>query len=176
MPEQTKAVEPAKKAAPPTSLRLVKMGDIFDRMEKLTNEISRRAFEIFEGNGKVFGRELADWFQAESELLHPVHVDISEKDNAVTVRAEVPGFTEKDLEISLEGRRLTITGKRESKQERKEKNLVYTDRCSDQILRVIDLPAEVSTEKAEATLKNGMLELTIPKAAPAKKIAISSAA
>ena len=176
MPEQTKAVEPAKKTAPPTSLRLVTMGDIFDRMEKLTNQISRRAFEIFEGNGKVWGRDLADWLQAESELLHPVHVDISEKDNDITVRAEVPGFTEKDLEVSVDGRRLTITGKRESKEERKEKNVVYTDRCSDQILRVIDLPGEVSSEKVEATLKNGMLELKLPKAAPAKKIAITSAA
>ena len=176
MPEQTKAVESAKKAAPPTTLRLVTMGNIFDRVEKLTNEVSRRAFEIFEGNGKVWGHDLADWFQAESELLHPVHVDISEKDNDVTVRAEVPGFTEKDLKVSVDGRRLTITGKRESKEERKEKNVVYTDRCSDQILRVIDLPAEVSSEKVEATLKNGMLELKLPKSAPAKKIAITAAA
>ena len=176
MPEQTKAVEPAKKTAPPASLRLVPMGDIFDRMEKLTNEIRRRAFEIFDGNGKTWGHDLADWFQAESELLHPVHVDISEKGNDITVRAEVPGFTEKDLEVSVEGRRLTITGKRESKEERKEKNVVYTDRCSDHILRVIDLPGEVSSEKVEATLKNGMLELKLPKAAPAKKIAITSAA
>ena len=175
MPEQTKAVDPAKKAAPPTSLRLVPMGDMFDRMEKLTNDIRRRAFEIFDGNGKTWGHDLADWFQAESELLHPVHVDISEKDNDIAVRAEVPGFAEKDLEVSVDGRRLTITGKRENKEERKEKNVVYTDRCSDQILRVIDLPAEVNSEKVEATLKNGMLELKLPKAAPSKKIAITSA-
>ncbi len=176
MPEPTKAVEPAKKAAPPTSLRLVSVGDIFDRMEKLTNEISHRAFEIFEGNGRNFGRDLADWFQAESELLHPVHLEVTEKDDAITVRAETPGFTEKDLEVSLDGRRLTITGKRESKEERKEKNTIYTDRCSNQIMRVIDLPAEVNADKVEATIKNGMLELKLPKAAPAKKIAITPAA
>jgi HSP20 family protein len=176
MPEQTKAVEPAKKSTSPTPLKLVPPGELFASFEKLFNDISKRAFQIFEGNGKIFGHDLEHWFQAERELLHPVHVEVTEKDGAVTVNAEVPGFSEKDLEVNLEPRRLTITGKRESREERKEKNTIYTDHCSNQILRVIDLPIEVDTEKASATLKNGMLELKVPKAAPAKKIAISPAA
>jgi HSP20 family protein len=176
MPEQAKAVEPAKKSTSPTLLKFVPPGELFARFEKVFDEISKRAFEIFEGKGKITGHDLADWFEAEHELLHPVHVEVTEKDGAVTVNAEVPGFSEKEIEVNLEPRRLTITGKRESKEERKEKNTIYTDHCSNQILRVIDLPIEVDTEKASATLKNGILELKVPKAAPAKKIAISPAA
>lgn len=176
MSEQTKAVQPAKQSTSPAPLKLVHPGEVFATFEKLFNDISKRAFEIFEGNGRLFGRDLENWFQAERELLHPVHVEVTEKDGAVTVKAEVPGFSEKDIEVNLEPRRLTITGKRESKEERKEKNTIYTDQCSNQIMRVIDLPIDVDTEKASATLKNGILELKVPKAAPAKKIAISPAA
>jgi len=120
----------------------------------------------------MLGRELHDWFQAESELLHPVHLEVAESDEGLTVKAEVPGFTAKELEVSVEGRRLTITGKRETKEERKEKKTLYTECCSDQLLRVIDLPVDVDADKVAATLKDGVLELKLPKAAPPKKIPI----
>jgi HSP20 family protein len=85
----------------------------------------------------------------------------------------VPGFTAKELEVSVEPRRLTISGKRETKEERKERKLIYQERCWDQILRVIDLPVAVDADKVAATLKDGVLELKMPKAAPAKKVPIS---
>jgi len=176
MSEAAKAVEPAKKAATPTPLKLVTPGEIFDRMQRITDSIARRAFEIFEGNGGTFGRDLENWFKAEREMLHPVHIEVSEKDNDVLVRAETPGFTAKDLEVNLEGRRLTVAGKRETKEERKDEKMIYSERCSDEIMRVIDLPTDVDAEKAEATVKDGVLELKIPKAAPAKKIPIQSSA
>jgi HSP20 family protein len=143
-------------------------------MQQLHDLIEHRAFELFDGNGKTFGHDLEDWFKAESELLHPVHVDFAESDGDLTVRAEVPGFTAKELEVSVEPRRLTITGKRETKEERKDKKTIYTERCSDQVLRVVDLPEAVNADKASASLKDGVLELTMPKATPAKKISIES--
>ena len=89
------------------------------------------------------------------------------------MRAEVPGFTTNDLEVSVEPECLTITGKRETKEEReKEGKVVYSERCADEILRVIDLPAAVDPTKVTATLKDGVLDLEMPKAAPAKKIKV----
>jgi HSP20 family protein len=172
MAEKTKLAETAKSSKTPAPMKLVPAADLFDRMQRLYDSVARRAFEIFEGDGRTFGRELQHWFQAESELLHPVHVRVTEADGKVTVNAEVPGFTEKDLEISVEPRRLTISGKRETKEERKDQKTIYSERCSNQILRVVDLPVEVDASKASATLSNGMLELEIPKAAPAKKVPI----
>jgi len=147
-------------------LRLVPAEQMIDHMKETFDAIARRAFEIFDGNGRRFGRELEDWFQAEAELLHPVHLEVSESDDALTVRAEVPGFSEKDLEVSVEPRRLTISGKRESTQERKEGKTVYSERCSNQIFRTVDLPAAVDTAAAaKATCDQGLLTITLVKAA-----------
>lgn len=64
----------------------------------------------------------------------------------------------------MEPRRITIAGKRESKSETKDGESVYTEECSDEIFRAIELPAEVSTTNVSATLKDGVLEVQIPKA------------
>ena len=95
-------------------------------------------------------------------------------DDSLEVKAEVPGFNEKEIEVSVEPRRLTITGKRETetKKEEKKSKTVYSEFCSNQILRIVDLPASVDAEKTIATLKNGVLQLTMPKVAKAKTIEI----
>src|ERR1700722_9343931 len=90
-----------------------------ERMDRISNAISRRAFELFERDGHVNGNDVRNWLEAESELLHPVHVDLEETSGEFVVRAEVPGFTASDLEVNVEPRRVTIAGKRESKKELK---------------------------------------------------------
>jgi HSP20 family protein len=172
MLEQTKSVAPARKPSTPAPLKLVPPADLFERAEKMYESIARRAFEIFENNGRSFGRDLENWLRAEAELLHPVHVDMTEADGSLAVRAEVPGFTANELEVSVEPNRLTISGKREAKEEHKEKKSVYRESCSNQILRLIDLPQRVDAAKATATLKDGVLELKMPKAEPATKVTI----
>ena len=77
-----------------------------------------------------------------------------------------------DLEISLDGRRLTIAGKRVKHEEKKKNKTIYFETCSDQVLRVLDLPTDVNAESTNATLRNGILQLEIPKAASPKKIAV----
>jgi HSP20 family protein len=145
-------------------------------MNELFDAISRRAFELFEGDGGISGRELDHWFRAEAELLHPAHVQIKELDDAIVVDAEVPGFNANELQLSLEPRRLTISGKRQSSTEQKKGNVVYSERCSNELLRSVELPVEVNVSRASATLNNGILELSAPKLAAAKvSIAAKSA-
>jgi HSP20 family protein len=128
---------------------------------KPTTRIARRAFEIFENNGRWFGHELEDWFRAESELLRPVHLEMAESDDTLTVRAEVPGFSTKELEINIEPRRLTIGGRHQSQEERKKAKTIYSEQCAKEILRVAYLPAEVDGSKASATLKDGILNIEL---------------
>ncbi len=106
--------------------------------------------------------------QAEAEFLHPLHIAVAESPEAVTVRADVPGFKEEHLQIKVEPRRVTITGKRETKKESSNKKIVYSETCADQILRVVDLPTAVDAKKAKTTVKDGVLELDLPKAEPEK--------
>ena len=160
------------------SITITPVENLMDRINKMSHAITRRAYEIFEGNGRRFGHDLEDWFKAEMDMLHPVHVNIVEAEDSLEVKAEVPGFSEKEIEVSVEPRRLTITGKRETETKREEKKskTVYSEFCSNQILRTIDLPATVDAEKTTATLKNDVLQLTMPKAAKAKTIEIKAKA
>jgi len=169
MVDQASRMQPTKPASP-TPLKVVAATDLFASMQRLHDSVARRASEIFESQGRTFGHDLENWLQAESELLHPVHVDVAESDEGLTVRAEIPGFKAEQLEVSMEPRRVTIAGKRESHAERKDEKTIYKEHCSDQILRVIELPAEVIAGKAVATLTDGLLELKLPRAAPAKKV------
>jgi HSP20 family molecular chaperone IbpA len=150
--------------------------DFFERANSIFEGISRRAYEIFEGNGHALGRDLDNWFQAERELLHPVHIQINDSGEALEVKAEVPGFNEKELSVSLEPRQLVITGKREVKKEETKGKTIYSEACASEIMRVVALPAEVDSEKVTATLKNGILELSLPKAAKAKSVKVESKA
>ena len=154
-------------------MKLLPGRDLLDRVQNVSNSIARRAFEIFEDRGRAFGHDLEDWLRAESEFLHPIHLDIAESDDAVTVRAEVPGFSAKELEVGVEPHRLTISGKREiNRRSGKQKDHLHGALCRNQIFRAIDLPAEVASSKVTASLKDGVLELSMPKVTKTQKVRV----
>jgi len=156
----------------PTMIQPVRTENLFKRADAVFDNIAKRAYELFDTNGHVLGHEVEDWLTAEKELLHPVHLNVSETGEAFDVKAEVPGFTEKELHINVEPRRLAISGKRETRKEEKKGKTICSEMCSDEIMRVVDLPADVEAEKATATLKNGVLDLHLPKAVQARSIRI----
>lgn len=156
----------------PVTITVVNLESWRDRLNKPLDAATDRDYEIFEGNGKRFEHELDDWSKAEVELLHSVPVHIADLGESLEARAEVPGFDEKEIDISVEPRRLTITGKRATNKEEKKGNAVYSEFCSDQIQRVVDLPARVDARKVTAILKGGVLQLTMPKAARTRTIEI----
>lgn len=163
------AVQPAREIA---ALKFTTTDENFERMSDVFDAVARRAFEIFESNGRMLGRDLDDWFKAEAELLHPVHLEVAESEESLRIRAEIPGFREKELEVSVQPRRLIISGKRELKEESKTEKKLYCERCPDSVYRSLDLPVEVDATKVTARLENGVLELEMPKAIVAKKIRI----
>jgi HSP20 family protein len=147
--------------------------DLFEQFDSIYDSIARRAFELFESNGRWPGSDLADWFRAEAEVLHPAHLEMRESDSSFTVEAELPRFAAKDLEIHVEPRCLRIAGKRETtKEEDKKGKVIRSEWCADQILRAIDLPADVDTSKVSASLKDGILTIDLPKAVHAKSVRI----
>jgi HSP20 family protein len=168
MASQTTAAQPVRETSP-----ALHVGPPNNGIKEMSDRLARRAFSIFESNGHVLGRDISDWLQAERELFHPTHLDVEESDQNFTVRAEVPGFSAKDLAINIDGHRLTISGKREKHEESKDNKTIYSESCLDEILRVLELPSDVKAESAKASLKDGILEIEILKAAPAKKIAIT---
>jgi HSP20 family protein len=167
------AMQPAKTSA---DTKQPETQNAIDRFQQVFESIEKRAFEIFDNNGRWLGRDLSNWLQAESEILHPVHLEIAETEQALTVRAEVPGFTAKELDIRVEGNRLTIAGKHESKEENTKGKTIYSEQCAREILRSVDLPSEVDGAKVSAILKDGVLQIELPKAPLAKSVRIEAKA
>lgn len=104
---------------------------------------------------------------AESWALLP-RVDMYETDSEVVVKATVPGVKPEDLEITVTGNVLTIKG--EVKEEEKDEgvNYIRQERVFGTFRRDLTLPVDVNVEKAEATFKDGILTLRLPKAEEAK--------
>jgi HSP20 family protein len=166
-PQAGTAMQPAKG---PLTIKHSAASDVPDQIQRTRDSIARRAFEIYNDNGRWLGHELENWFRAESELLHPVRLEIAESNDSLTVRAEVPGFSNHELEIHVEPRKLTISGKHEAQEESRKGKTVYSERCANEILRVVDLPAEVDSSKVSAILKDGILNIELPKAAHARTV------
>jgi HSP20 family protein len=103
------------------------------------------------------------------------HTDIYEEKGELVMKTELPGIDKKDLDISLEGDRLTI--KAEKKEEVKEDATHHVrERYHGQYFRSVALPYPVKEDSIAATFDNGVLELRLPKAeeTKAKKIEIKA--
>jgi HSP20 family protein len=159
------AMQPAKTS---TIAKQTETQNMVDRFQQVFDSIQKRAYEIFEDRGRWIGHDVSDWLQAESEILHPVRLEIAETDQAVTVRAEVPGFTIKELEIHAAGNQLTIAGKHESQEENTKGNTIYSERSAQEIFRSVELPSDADDQNLSASLKDGLLTIELPKAPRAK--------
>jgi HSP20 family protein len=76
----------------------------------------------------------------------------------------------------VDGNRLTIAGKHETKEESKKGKTIYSDRCAQEIFRSVQLPSDVDASKVNATLKDGVLNIELPKAPHAKSMRIEAKA
>jgi HSP20 family protein len=90
-------------------------------------------------------------------------VDVSETDAAVRVTAELPGVQTKDVDISLTDDLLTIRGEKKSEQSETKRDYHRVERSYGTFTRTVRLPAAVDTDKVEATFKEGVLTITMPK-------------
>ena len=132
-------------------------------MAEIENTVARRAYELFASSGFTHGHVLKDWLFGESEFFGRTPVEVKETERELTVKAGLPGLTEKDIEIHVEPRRLFISGVREEKSEDKKKGETFYSERSDQVFRTIDLPDDVDPDKVNATLSNGELDIMLPK-------------
>jgi HSP20 family protein len=106
-------------------------------------------------------------------------VDVYEDEHTVTLKVEVPGIDEKDIDIRLENNTLTIHGERKIEKEEKEENYRRVERQYGSFTRTFTLPTTVDAEHVSATYDKGVLKVALPKKAEAKpkqiKVNIASA-
>jgi len=99
-------------------------------------------------------------------------IDTCEGDQAFTLTAELPGFSKDDVQVELKDNRLTLKGERKRETDVQETQYRRRERVYGTFERSIRLPMEVDADKSEATFKDGVLKLTLPKAEEAKPKAI----
>jgi HSP20 family protein len=103
-------------------------------------------------------------------------VEVNASDKEVRVAAELPGLDEKDVEVLVEDNVLTIRGEKRAETEDKDRR--FSERYYGRFERSIALPFAIEEDKAEASFKNGVLTVTLPKSAKAeetaKRIAINA--
>jgi HSP20 family protein len=92
-------------------------------------------------------------------------VDVRERDQEVDVVAELPGMDEDDVEVNVADGALIIRGEKESESEEEDEDYLLRERTFGYVERVVPLPENLELDKAEATFKNGLLTIRIPKQA-----------
>lgn len=144
--------------------------EIANRLSELYDVIARRAFDIFESRGRSPGHDQEDWFRAESELLHPVPLNVTQSNDEYIVRCEVPGFDSKDLEVIVEPLRVAISGKREATKDEENGEMICSESRAGRIFQILDLPSIVDPSKVSAALKDGVLIIDLSKAEKAEEV------
>ncbi|HVO77085.1 MAG TPA: Hsp20/alpha crystallin family protein [Candidatus Bathyarchaeia archaeon] len=103
-------------------------------------------------------------FPALGRSLSAPSLDVSEDESNIYVEADIPGIDGKDIDISLRhDNELTISAKKERQEEKKGKNYFRSERYYGEYYREVDLPKPVDASKIKATMKNGVLAITLPK-------------
>jgi len=145
-------------------------------LQQIQSAIARRAYELFEARNCEHGHDWEDWFQAESELLRPVSVAMSERPDSFSIRANILGFAGAELKVSIEAQSIAIVGRKDVSPAAATDEAAPTDSYPDLILRLIPLPAEIDPEGAAVELQSGVLRFELPKVGGVKEEAITAGA
>jgi HSP20 family protein len=126
--------------------------------------VGRPAWSLFDRFFEDF--ELPSLFS--EEMRFTPAFDVSETENELIIRGEVPGMDLKDIDINLSDGLLTITGEKKHEKENKNENYYRVERHYGTFSRTMPVPFEVEADKVDATYKDGVLKVTLPKSETAK--------
>lgn len=148
----------------------------FDLAQEINQRIARRAYERYESREFAHGHDADDWLAAESEIVLNVPADIAETEAHLTIRAGVPGFSERDVEVRVAPRSVCITGNRQTLSEHTVETSAGSTRAANRIFRVLDLPCEIDPVRVDASLGDGRLEVKLAKVGVRSRVPIRAKA
>lgn len=143
---------------------------VIDRFHAEVDRLFERFFrEPFLGESRLL-RELRSWTMAWSPSL-----DVTESEDGITVRAELPGVDPREIDVSLQGDVLIISGDKKEESEERREGYYHTERRFGSFRRSIALPAAVDQEKISAEYDQGVLSVRLQKSekAAAKRIPVT---
>jgi HSP20 family protein len=134
--------------------------DFFDPMVTFRREVDRMFDDFLNGFGRSTLRSMANGWQG----VTPV-IDVAETEKDMVITAELPGVSEREVEVTLAGDILTIKGEKKAEQEQKNGDATYVERRFGSFSRSLRLPFEVKDEKVDAKYDKGVLTIRVPKPA-----------
>ncbi|MFZ0808470.1 MAG: Hsp20 family protein [Candidatus Sulfotelmatobacter sp.] len=148
------------KVSPAIRIKLAAPDTVQREMQRIGRAIAERAHELFAARYGEHGHDWEDWFQAESELLRPVSIALSESPNHISIRVNIDGFSVNEVKVGIEAKNVTIVAK---KDERISRSGEGRNSIPNQILRSIALTSEIDVAAATIELESGVLKLELPK-------------
>jgi HSP20 family protein len=127
-------------------------------LDRMRSEMDRLWEAFFQGRPRRRTDE-GEWLPS---------VDVSETKNDLVVKAELPGMDPKDIDISLSDGHLIIRGEKKQEREEKEEDYHFIERSYGSFTRSVQLPKQVNRDKINASYKNGILKVVLPKSEEAK--------
>jgi HSP20 family protein len=144
-----------------------------DPWRSLRGEMDR-LFDRFAGSfgmpsiGRLF--DVTPFWQSETSLAFATPaVEITEDDRAFKIALEVPGMTEKESDVSVNGDVIVFTGEKRQEREEKGKSRYVSERSYGSFQRSFELPSGIDRDKIAANMASGVLTVTLPKTAEAQK-------
>jgi HSP20 family protein len=153
--------EPARSTTPARS-RVLGFPDLWGEMERFWENFAPAPWRGARGLGR--------------QMFMPA-IEVIENEGNLQINAELPGMTDKDIQIEVTADSLTVSGEKRDEREVKEENYYRSERSYGSFRRQVPLPAGADTDNIEATFKDGVLKVTVPiKAAPtpSKKVEVKA--
>ncbi|MFT5727892.1 MAG: HSP20 family protein [Desulforhopalus sp.] len=107
--------------------------------------------------------------QEDMDISWSPRLDVSETENSLEIVADLPGMEKKDISVTLAENLLIIKGEKKEEKESKDKRYLTIERRCGSFYRAVRLPLEVESDKIEATFKDGVLTLSLPKSKESKQ-------
>jgi HSP20 family protein len=128
--------------------------DPFRDMMTLRDTMDRLLQQSISGTGQLLSNIRPD----------SIPMDVVERDDAFEVRASVPGVKPEDVEVVVQGERLTVRAETRREEEQRGENWLIREQRFGTLQRTVTLPSPVDSDRAEARIENGVLTLRLPKA------------
>jgi HSP20 family protein len=143
-------------------------------IEKNFRELERRLEEAFSDGWRFPSRwEAPDWSRFSKLKYLTPRVDIVDRDDDILVRVDVPGVKKEDLDVTLTDNTITIKGRTSEMKKEEKGDYFRSETLKGSFSRTMYLPSDVDGNMAESTIRDGVLEVVVPKLGKARRIKVN---
>ena len=137
----------------------------FNSLMDLHQQVDRIFDHAFRGFGFPSLLPETDFTGSTNESLFRPSLDVSSDENQYLITLDLPGLTESDVNIEIKGNQLFIQGEKKTASENKDKHFYRMERSYGSFQRILALPEDAISSDIQANMKDGVLQLEIPKQA-----------